>query len=323
MCLPVLYGYTSIVYRSPVYSPYLPVLSKLMILSSATVQVVMSSRSNMPFSIGQVQDAGLLFLSSMADRIASDTNEDGDDPAVTVTTAIVLLPFYTVLTGLALVVIGRLRLASTVAYIPTPVVGGYLGFIGYFCLQAGVALCVSKPMATIESWASVMDLDSMRLGLPGLVAAAVMLIVSRKQPDCLPHVMVATPAVFYVAVFAYYGVGNGLEGARGDKWIGSSKGGGGGGVEDVWNLFQFSLVRWDLAGELLPTWIGMVFVIAFSSSLDVAAISMDMGKPLDTDRELETVGYCNVASGCLGGYTGSYIFSQVRRRRRPCTTTAN
>lgn len=38
---------------------------------------------------------------------------------------------------------------------------------------------------------------------------------------------------------------------------------------------------------------------------------MDVGKPLDVDSELTTVGWSNVVSGLCGGFTGSYIFSQT------------
>ncbi len=83
----------------------------------------------------------------------------------------------------------------------------------------------------------------------------------------------------------------------------------------------------------------MVFVVSFSSCLDVAAIAMDMGEALDTNNELMTVGISNckqdlifcitvmalhifltldsaftlasVVSGLTGGLTGSYIFSQT------------
>ena len=70
-------------------------------------------------------------------------------------------------------------------------------------------------------------------------------------------------------------------------------------------------VRWELLPSLLPTWIGMYVVVAFSSSLDVAAIQMDMGKALDFNRELISVGISNALSGLSGGFTGSYIFSQT------------
>ena len=77
-------------------------------------------------------------------------------------------------------------------------------------------------------------------------------------------------------------------------------------------------------------------MVSFSSCLDVAAISMDMGEALDTNKELMTVGISNckflaslrvihrgfpdiflspsfspVVSGLFGGFTGSYIFSQT------------
>ena len=48
---------------------------------------------------------------------------------------------------------------------------------------------------------------------------------------------------------------------------------------------------------------------------------MDMGEPLDTDRELMTVGWSNLISGCLGGFPGSYIFSQtIFTYRTKCRT---
>ncbi|GMI36444.1 hypothetical protein TrRE_jg3586 [Triparma retinervis] len=308
MCLPVLYGYTSIVYREEVYAPSLPSLSKLMILSSAIHQLIMTLFSTMPFSIGQVQDAGLLFLSSMSTTIAQETS---DSPHEAVPTAVVLLPVFTTMTGVALIIMGRLRLAGAVAYIPNSVVGGYLAFIGYFCLQAGVALCVSRPMSTIASWSAVADGEGFRLALPGVAAGAAMLWVSRKRAELLPHIMMAVPLAFFAAVYLWYGE-DAIDKARGDKWIGAkSSSSADTGLDSVISQFDFSNVRWDIFPDLIPCWIGMVFVISFSSSLDVAAISMDMGQPLNTDKELEVIGYSNVVSGLTGGYTGSYIFSQT------------
>ena len=79
----------------------------------------------------------------------------------------------------------------------------------------------------------------------------------------------------------------------------------------MWDNFDFAHVRWELLPANLPTWFGMYVVVAFSSSLDVAAIQMDMGKQLDFNHELITIGLSNLVSGCTGGFTGSYIFSQT------------
>jgi SulP family sulfate permease len=71
-------------------------------------------------------------------------------------------------------------------------------------------------------------------------------------------------------------------------------------------------VDWGILPSLIPTWLAMYFVVAFSSSLDVAAIQMELGdRALDFNHELMTVGLSNLISGCTGGFTGSYIFSQT------------
>jgi MFS superfamily sulfate permease-like transporter/CRP-like cAMP-binding protein len=131
--------------------------------------------------------------------------------------------------------------------------------------------------------------------------------------------------------------GVGLEGARESGWVGEEAPAVP--VGDLFQLVDFSLVRWNLVTEIFSTWVGMVFVVSFASCLDVAAISMDMGEALDTNRELATVGICNgtcvkikmlsclafclfasqhvfisiylVMSGLTFGFTGSYIFSQT------------
>jgi SulP family sulfate permease len=73
-------------------------------------------------------------------------------------------------------------------------------------------------------------------------------------------------------------------------------------VSDVnWTAFPPQIVRFT----------GLFFIVAFSSCLDVAAIEMELGLPLDYNRELQTVGISNIASGLTGGFTGSYIFSQT------------
>ncbi|CAN0029250.1 unnamed protein product, partial [Choristocarpus tenellus] len=46
-----------------------------------------------------------------------------------------------------------------------------------------------------------------------------------------------------------------------------------------------------------------------------------MGEPLDSNKELETVGWSNVVSGLTGGFTGSYIFSQTLFTRRTGTNS--
>jgi MFS superfamily sulfate permease-like transporter len=78
----------------------------------------------------------------------------------------------------------------------------------------------------------------------------------------------------------------------------------------TWDYLRFNKVAWEALPSQTLTLISMIFVVALSSSLDVAAIELELQRPLNYNSELTMVGLSNVVSGLTGGYTGSYIFSQ-------------
>jgi sulfate permease, SulP family len=179
-----------------------------------------------------------------------------------------------------------------------PVVGGYLAFIGYFCLMAGVALCIGKNMTQLSDWTYLLDTKLFVLAFPGLVSGLLLSLISRYSTNndvLFPLIMVLIPISFYCILY-WFNIS--MNDARQYGWIGPESGSNssnssGGTSTSLWSLCNFSLVRWDLLIDIFPTWFGMVFVVSFASCLDVAAISMDMGQPLDTNKELITVGICN------------------------------
>jgi len=78
----------------------------------------------------------------------------------------------------------------------------------------------------------------------------------------------------------------------------------------TWDYLRVDKVVWSALPSLILTELSMIFVVALSSCLDVAAIELEMKEPLNYNHELNMVGVSNILSGLLGGYTGSYIFSQ-------------
>lgn len=305
---PGLYGYAAVIFNHPVYETHMNALSKLVIFSSLIHQLGFTIFSTLDFSIGTVQDAGLIFLSAMANTIANSMLEDGHTTQEIVTTTLVLLSAGTALLGVCLIVVGRCGLADAVSYLPMPVVGGYLAYIGYFCCQAGVALCISTPLITLSDWSHMLDPQNLLLAAPGLGAGLILTLSSRNISNdaALPLIMVAIPAAFYLILFI---TGQTLEDARETGWVGQVAPPVP--VSDLFGLVDFGLVKWSVWTEIFSTWCGMLFVVAFASCLDVAAIAIDMGEALDTNKELTTVGICNLMSGLTLGFTGSYIFSQT------------
>lgn len=330
LAIPGLYGYAAIIFRHPIFTPYLSELAKLVLWSSMIHQIVFTFASSLPFAIAQVQDAGLIFLSVMATNIVNQLTshsyityhgEKLTTPEI-VSTTLVMLCICTALLGIVLIVIGKFKLATYVSYIPMPVIGGYLAFIGFFCFAAGVGMCINKPINTFMDFQEINELKDIVLILPGLIAGIVLVLISRFVTHfaALPCAMISLPIIFYIICF---GTGHSLSDAQSYGWIAdtsstltsaASTSGGASSTPSALSIFELYLHKihiQDIWMQQFPTWLAMTIVVAFSACLDIAAIEMDMKKPLRINSELTLVGISNFVSGLFGGYTGSYIFSQT------------
>ncbi|KAK1736025.1 sulfate permease family inorganic anion transporter [Skeletonema marinoi] len=247
IAVPGLIGYASVIFNHPSFQPHMAELAKLVIFSSFVHQLTFTLFSSLSFAIGTVQDAGLIFLSAMANTIANEIINDGGTIEEVISTTLVVLPLGTAALGLVLMLLGKFRLLDIVSYLPMPVIGGYLAFIGYFCLEAGVALLLYFCSVTLDE-----ARDSGWIG--------------EETPPVAPKELI--------------------------------------------HLVDFNLVHWSMIKKCMGTWVGMLFVVAFASCLDIAAVSIDMGKPLDTNKEMVTVGASNFMSGLLFGFTvGVFIMA--------------
>ena len=184
---PVMIGFAAIIFRHPAFHEdptVYPALVKLVLFSSMVHQCAFSACSTLPFSIGQVQDAGLIFLSKMAGDIAEATADDSQQ--VRMATVLVSLSGSTLLLGLALMLTGRLRLAVLVQYLPLPVVGGYLAFIGLYCLEAGLALMSGVQVTSLlgpdclAQWGQLLQPAALLATLPGVACGVGILLTLRR-----------------------------------------------------------------------------------------------------------------------------------------------
>ncbi|CAM9434688.1 unnamed protein product, partial [Sphacelaria rigidula] len=305
--------------RHPMYAPFMPALAKLVMFSSMVHQIMFSLLSTLPFAIGQVQDAGLIFLSRMTAAVANRAISEGKTADEAMATALVTTALGTAMLGVSLAIVGKLKLARFVAYLPMPVVGGYLAFIGLFCLEAGLAIASGKDIQGLNTWGQLLNQRDIILCVPCVAFGVLWSWVGRRYQHfaVLPLTMLAVPIVFFVGLGMS---GRDMQAARDYGLIGEISEPAQ--ISSCFDLFRMELVDWSALPPLLPVWVGMVFVVVFSSSLDVAAIEIaDMGEPLDTNKELGTVGWSNVVSGLTGGFAGSYIFSQTLfTRRTGCTS---
>ena len=301
--VPVIMSFGNIIYRDDAFADYMPILIKLTLFSGTIHQLCFSSFSTLKFAVGSVQDAGLIFLSKMAADMVQYCRANGHDNETMMATVTVGLGCATAALGVGLIIIGKLGLASYVQMLPTCVVAGYLAYIGWFVGYSGLGI-----MAEENALTPALMIKKFIYVVPGIAGGALIYVSVRKfrhvavLPLCITFLLV----IFYVILAV---TGTSIEDATDNGWIRKS-------VEQpawyqTWDYLKLDKVVWSALPQLWLTWSGMLFVVALSSSLDVAAIELEVKKPLNYNKELGVVGISNLVSGLTGGYTGSYIFSQT------------
>lgn len=94
--------------QDPTYKPLLGQLARIAFFSAAMHQLMFTIFSTLPFAVGQPQDVGLIFLSSMATGVADIGRQQGLDSAVVVGTALLTLTLGTVVVGIMTMLVGEL-----------------------------------------------------------------------------------------------------------------------------------------------------------------------------------------------------------------------
>ena len=209
MVLPVSISFCSIIFSDTAFASYLPHLVKLVLFSSAIHQLCFATFSSLTFAVGQVQDAGLIFLSAMAANVAMNCQQ----PEHIVPTTLFVLGICTAILGVLLMIVSKLKLASMVQYLPMPVIGGYLAFIGFYCGEAGLTM-----MSGVSQIWDIFNIHACMLLAPGLIMGIAMYVLLRQFRS--PFVLPATLAFIFVAFYCILFVSNTtLEEARVLGWV--------------------------------------------------------------------------------------------------------
>ncbi|CAD7970545.1 unnamed protein product [Amoebophrya sp. A120] len=352
--LPVIVAYAHIVYASNDFEEYMPYILKVVMLSCCIHQALFSWFSRLPFSIGQVQDVGLIFLAAITKNVqelatyqnalaeqartallakagnypglpgleggvgsarpAAQLAAQAYHPITTkeiVATSLWAGGIGTTITGLIVWYVGYRQLVDYVSLLPLPVVGGYLGYIGWFCIAAGLTIMSGQQINAPWTVAPLFCEEQ----VPYLVSFALFLVLFLFIHYRLSHHVFVMPTVLLLApvgflAIAIYGLGFTLEELREENWLSYPAKG------LVWGPTQYAiydprLVHWSFLPRQIGNFIGLTIVVTFGSSLDVAAIQAEIPYRLDFNGEMRMIGGANFIAGLTGGMTGSYIFSQT------------
>jgi hypothetical protein len=227
--VPAQTAFATIVFQDPMYEPYLGSLCKFFFFSSAVHQFTFMLLSTMPFAVGQVQDVGLIFLSSMATSIADICARASIGADVALGTSLLTMCLSTFVVGFLCLLVGKFELAQLVQYVPLPVVGGYLGYVGYFILAGGAGLAAGVEINGVASWLEMLEPEALIKLVPlAATTLTIMLVMEKiKSPLALPMMLVLIPAAFHLVLLA---TGYTLQQAQEDGWVSGSSFGAGWGA---------------------------------------------------------------------------------------------
>ena len=159
--IPVTISFTYVIFQDEIYQQHISILSKLLLFSSLIHMIIINLNSSLPYAIGQVQDAGIVFLASMVKIITSHFKETNSSIETQLSTVCVLLSLATSTLGLIILFISRLRVIRPLMnYFHLAVCGGYLAYIGFFCGQAGIAYMANITIDNIYDWDQLFQFPS-------------------------------------------------------------------------------------------------------------------------------------------------------------------
>ena len=154
----------------------------------------------------------------MASDLVARLRKDGADDATILATVTIGLSCYTAVLGFALILVGRFRLASYCKLLPTTVVGGYLGYIGFFCGQAGLASMAEVDVSGLTEWGKFFDAEALMLMTPGVIGGCAIYYSVRtfRAMAVLPTCIVMLMVIFYCILRA---TGTSVQDATEYGWI--------------------------------------------------------------------------------------------------------
>ena len=211
-------------------------------------------------------------------------------------TMVVIIALSALTTALLFGLVGWFRLANLSRFIPYPLMGGFLGGLGWFLIPSGVSIACGVAL----DWETLPDLlesdMAWRWG-PSLAFALVLLVAIKLRPHylILPASVVLAVGLCH-AVLLLLGISVEEARAAGILFVGLP-------ADASWPPVQFGdldHVNWGVVASQFPGILGVTLIALMCIVLNVGALELGSGAELDMNREFRVEGAANLVAG-LGG----------------------
>jgi SulP family sulfate permease len=219
-------------------------------------------------------------------------------------TIIAAIMVTTMITGLFLLLLGRLELGNLVRYIPYPVTGGFFAGIGYIFVEGGLTVASGVD----PSLGSFGDASFIQLVTPAVVLALCLIVGKLFRDNRL-----SVPGILLISLLIFYGVlllaGISREEAAENGLLPSI--GNTGPLMPVFHFDYLAQVSWVAISDQISGIVVVALLCSMMLLLDVSGIELIARKDLDPDHELQVMGYTNMVNSLFGGFPGVHDVSDT------------
>jgi SulP family sulfate permease len=213
-----------------------------------------------------------------------------------------------VITGVFLFLLGRLRLGNLIRYIPYPVIGGFLAGSGWLLVRGSMRVMTGHALG-FGTLPLLFHLDALTLWLPGVVFGVLLFVVLRRfrHPLTVPLMLFGAIGLFYLLMSA---TGGSMAGALAHVWLPNFPAAGASG--NFSPFFIANVAPWHLLVQEWSILITILLTSVVSILLTASALELAADEEIDLNQELRAAGLATFAAGLGGGMVGFHSLSMSR-----------
>jgi sulfate permease, SulP family len=290
------------------------------LMTSVIIGLFMGLFSQFDSLIARVQDNSSVLLAIAVASLGSSLAV-GANPLPSV---IALIVVTTLLTGVALLLIGHFHLAGLMRYIPYPVIGGFVAGTGWLLAKGGIGISLDFPL-TLANMPRLFDDSQLLRWLPTLIFGVVLFLGVRRVRHhlTLPAILAAGLALFYV-ILAISGTSIEAATQQGLLLGGVNSGA-------TWQplpVAELMQADWRAVFGQSGTMATIALLVAMSTLLNISGLELLLHHDIDLNQEMARTGWANILSALGGGTIGYHTLSvtalghRIGARRRWTTVIA-
>ena len=272
----------------------------LTVFSTGMVSFVAAIFSALPGMIATPLAAPTAITAILASEIVGDLKANAS-PSELLVTVLAAIALSSLGTGLFLLLLGRFKLGSKIRFIPYPVVGGFMAGTGWLLVSGSIQITTDISL-TFTNLLTLFETDPLLHWGAAFCIGLIILIISNRY-----HHYLVMPGTLLGLIIIFYGIlwvsGTSPSTAREEGWLLETFASGG-----LWKPLTVSDLGWVQWSAILSHWgliVSLMLVSLLSLVLSNSGIELVVNRDINLNRELESVGMANLASGLGTGMTGN------------------